>query len=63
GLLRKANIDAVRIYLPADNLFVITKWPYLDPEVSVSNNAATFGYDWLNPGQPRTFTLGFNIKF
>lgn len=63
GLLRKANIDAVRIYLSADNLFVITKWPYLDPEVSVSNNAATFGYDWLNPGQPRTFTLGFNIKF
>lgn len=62
-LLNKAKIDALRVYLQADNLFVVTNWPYLDPEVSVSNNAATFGYDWLNPGQPRQFTLGFNIKF
>lgn len=62
-LLQKAKIDALRVYLQADNLFVFTPWPYLDPEVSVSSNAATYGYDWLNPGQPRTFTLGFNIKF
>lgn len=62
-LLNRAKIDALRVYVQADNLFVVTKWPYMDPEVSVSNNAATFGYDWLNPGQPRTITLGFNIKF
>ena len=62
-LLNKAKINALRVYLQADNLFVVTKWPYLDPEVSVSNNAVTYGYDWLNPGQPRTFTLGLNIKF
>ena len=62
-LLQKAKIDALRIYFQADNLYVFTPWPYLDPEVSVSSNAATYGYDWLNPGQPRTFSLGFNIKF
>ena len=62
-MLNRAKIDALRVYVQADNLFVVTKWPYMDPEVSVSNNAATFGYDWLNPGQPRTITLGFNIKF
>lgn len=62
-LLQKAKIDALRVYLQADNLYVLTPWPYLDPEVSVSSNAATYGYDWLNPGQPRTFSLGFNIKF
>ena len=62
-LLQKAKIDALRVYLQADNLYVFTPWPYLDPEVSVSSNAATYGYDWLNPGQPRTFSLGFNIKF
>ena len=62
-LLQKAKIDALRVYFQADNLYVFTPWPYLDPEVSVSSNAATYGYDWLNPGQPRTFSLGFNIKF
>lgn len=62
-LLQKAKIDALRVYLQADNLYVFTPWPYLDPEVSVSGNAATYGYDWLNPGQPRTVSLGFNIKF
>lgn len=62
-LLQRAKIDALRVYLQADNLYVFTPWPYLDPEVSVSSNAATYGYDWLNPGQPRTFSLGFNIKF
>ena len=62
-ILQRAKIDALRVYLQADNLYVFTPWPYLDPEVSVSSNAATYGYDWLNPGQPRTFSLGFNIKF
>ena len=62
-LLQRAKIDALRVYLQADNLYVFTPWPYLDPEVSVSSNAATYGYDWLNQGQPRTFSLGFNIKF
>jgi len=61
--LKKAKIDALRVYLQGDNLFVLTPWPYLDPEVSVSSNAATYGYDWLNPSQPRTFLIGVNLKF
>ncbi len=63
NLLKKIHLDSLRIYLQADNLFVLTPWPYLDPEVSVSNNATTMGYDWLNPGQPRTVQLGINLKF
>ncbi len=63
NLLKKIKLDSLRIYLQADNLFVLTRWPYLDPEVSVSNNATTMGYDWLNPGQPRTIMLGINLKF
>ena len=62
-LLKKIHLDSLRIYLQADNLFVLTRWPYLDPEVSVSNNATTMGYDWLNPGQPTTIQLGINLKF
>lgn len=60
---KKAKIDNLRLYLQADNLFILTKWPYLDPEVSYNNNPATRGLDWLNPGQPRTFSFGLNIKF
>lgn len=63
NLLKKIHLDSLRIYLQADNLFVLTRWPYLDPEVSVSNNATTMGYDWLNPGQPTTIQLGINLKF
>ena len=62
-LLKRVNLDSMRIYLQADNIFVLTPWPYLDPEVSVSTNATTLGYDWLNPGQPRTVQLGVNLKF
>lgn len=61
--LKKIRCDGLRLFIQADNLFVWTRWPYLDPEVSVSSNAATYGYDWLNPGQPRTILIGFNLKF
>ena len=63
NLLKKIKLDSLRIYLQADNLFCVTSWPYLDPEVSVSSNATTLGYDWLNPGQPTTIQLGLNLKF
>ena len=56
-------MDSLCLFLQCDNLFVLTAWPYLDPEVSVSNDATTLGTDWLNPGQPRTVQLGLNIKF
>lgn len=62
-LMRKISVDNVRVYVQADNLFCITRWPYFDPEVNVSLNATQMGYDYLYPGQPRTFTVGANIKF
>jgi len=61
--LSRIKMDTLRVFLQIDNAFVWTKWPYLDPEVSYNSNAATYGVDWLNPGQPRTFTLGVNLKF
>lgn len=63
GVSNRFHIDKLRIYFQADNLFVLTKWPYLDPEVNVSLSATNMGYDYLYPSQPRTFTIGFNLKF
>ena len=61
--MRAIKMNSVRVYFQLDNAYVFTKWPYLDPEVSYNSNAATYGVDWLNPGQPRTFMFGVNLKF
>ncbi|MEZ4859580.1 MAG: SusC/RagA family TonB-linked outer membrane protein [Flavobacteriaceae bacterium] len=52
------------------NLFVITDYTGLDPEVSTSpaggdllNGLPVFGIDYASFPRPRTFTLGFNAKF
>ena len=52
------------------NLFVITDYSGLDPEVSSSpagadllNGLPVFGIDYSSFPRPRTFTLGFNAKF
>lgn len=62
-LIRKLHLDNLRVYAQADNLFLITKFPYYDPEVSINTSAVTYGTDFLYPGQPRTFIFGLNVKF
>lgn len=61
--MKAIHVDNMRVYFQADNLFIITRWPFLDPEVNVSLDATQMGYDYLYLGQPRTFTIGANIKF
>ena len=62
-LTSKAGIDKLRFYVQVDNLFIVTPYPLLDPEVNVSLSAMNMGYDFLYPSQPRTFSLGLNLKF
>lgn len=59
----KIGLQALKIYFQVDNLFLLTNWPYLDPEVTSYTDATSFGTDWMSIGQPRTFSLGLNIKF
>ena len=59
----KLRIQALKLYVQVDNLFLLSPWPYLDPEVSSYSSAPQFGSDWMSIGQPRTFTFGVNIKF
>jgi len=61
-LLSKVKLSKARIYLQADNLFLLTKYPLLDPEVNVSLNPSTMGDDFLMLPQPRTFSFGININ-
>lgn len=69
--LSKFNIQALRIYVGAQNLFTITKYPLYDPEVS-ANTLFDRGVDgfWQAQESPheatmnsRVYNLGFNLTF
>ncbi|TVZ52909.1 SusC/RagA family TonB-linked outer membrane protein [Dokdonia sp. Hel_I_53] len=55
-----------RIYVNGQNLFVITDYSGLDPEVNVTNvqnNVPSRGIDYVAFPRPRTYTLGVNATF
>ena len=61
---------SARLYVSADNLFVITGYSGLDPEVSSVNASdvkdvglAARGIDYLSYPRPRTFTGGLRVAF
>ena len=56
-------IKSARIYLSATNLFTITGYSGLDPELS-NSDMWYFGHEYASNYPPvRTFTLGVNLKF
>lgn len=70
-LLAKAHIKNARIYVSAQNLFTITKYPLYDPEVN-SNTLFDRGVDGFYLSQnsahaptynARVFNIGFNLTF
>src|SRR5690606_28797307 len=63
-------LKSFRVYLNAQNLFVITDYSGLDPEVSTSpadanllNSLPTAGIDYAAYPSPRTFMIGLNYSF
>ncbi|MCC8198075.1 MAG: TonB-dependent receptor [Tannerellaceae bacterium] len=64
-------LDKARIYVAAQNLFVITKYSGLDPEVELFRGEASDDDAGLSPGiearnympKSRSFTLGVNLTF
>lgn len=77
GLLNRASIDKLRIYAQVLNVFTITKYTGLDPELMGSgsdynnpgNNPnyasqSSFGIDYGNyPNNQRSFIVGVNLTF
>jgi TonB-linked SusC/RagA family outer membrane protein len=56
-LTGKANIQNVRIYISADNLFTADDfWPGWDPEISANSNGAYYP-------QVKTYNVGLNLNF
>lgn len=55
--LKQIKVNSIRLYFSGDNLFTITKYPYLDPERSSSDGSFA-----LYP-QNRVLSLGASVNF
>jgi TonB-dependent starch-binding outer membrane protein SusC len=73
-VLKRAGIDRLRIYVQTQNLFTITKYTGLDPEISTQqvgrgdyrqrrSDANSLGVDYGNFPTPRIITAGVNLTF
>jgi TonB-linked SusC/RagA family outer membrane protein len=73
SVLDKIKLSRLRVYVQAQNLFVITKYTGYDPEVSTYNGAANFyqgassnftqNIQFYDYPKPRVFLLGINASF
>lgn len=64
--LSRFGVDRFRIYGQVTNLFQLTKYTGLDPELTGSDlgNNSNFGIDFGNyPANQKVFTLGVNLSF
>jgi hypothetical protein len=59
--LQKIKIERMRVHLQAVNLFTITKYSGLDPELS--GQSAAFGIDYGNYPNQQQYLLGMSINF
>ncbi len=64
ALCGKAGIRKLKIYVNAQNFFLISKYNGYDPEVSTAFNAVFGqGIDDFGDPRPRTYTIGLNVNF
>ena len=67
-LPESCHISNLRLYFAATNLFTITGYDGLDPEMTVSTNSASEGdrangIDWGTYPVAKSYTLGLNLTF
>jgi len=62
--LNSIKIKSLRVTLNAENLFTLTNYQGLDPDIGpYSSNILLRGVDWGNYPLPRIFTFGLNASF
>ncbi len=67
-LLSKFGCSALRVYLSGTNLFTLTNYQGLDPEMTVSDNALgqgdrAAGIDWGTYPSSKSYNVGVSITF
>ncbi len=72
SVLGRVNLNSVRFYVAALNLFTITDYSGFDPEIQSNNGASTLSEQVVNAApsvdrnaapQARTINVGLNIGF
>jgi TonB-linked SusC/RagA family outer membrane protein len=64
SLLNRFSISRIRVYVSSQNLFTITKYTGLDPEIGIQGgNATQNGVDNGTYPSSRYFTFGLNVTF
>lgn len=65
SITSKIGMSRLRLYLQAQNLFLITKYTGYDPETSTYNGSSNFtqGIQFYDYPKPRTFLFGVNASF
>jgi len=62
SFIKKAGISNVRLYVSAENVFTLTKYTGLDPEVfGLYGNPLYYGIDQITYPQAKSFSVGLNI--
>ncbi|WP_254448452.1 SusC/RagA family TonB-linked outer membrane protein [Spirosoma rhododendri] len=61
AILNRIGIASARVYYSGSNLWLLSRYQGPDPEVNVTANPTTQGYDLGTPPQPRTAQFGLNI--
>ena len=65
-VLKRVGIDRFRVYIQAANLFTITKYSGLDPELTTSKatDNTNFGIDFGNyPANQKNYNVGVQLNF
>jgi len=60
---RKLKVSSIRIYLNANNPFIITKFTSFNPDSSTSGDSLTPGRDLNDYPLPKSLSLGLNVTF
>jgi TonB-dependent starch-binding outer membrane protein SusC len=66
GILQKAKVQSLRLFVNAQNLFLITSYSGFDPEVDTNkilNGVPSAGIDYFAYPKAKTVSFGLNLNF
>ena len=61
--ISKLQLQTLRVYVSADNLFTITKYEGYNPDVDYKGNNLMPGFDWGDYPLSRTYSIGAKVTF